>query len=99
MLSYIRQVAICESVRETIKQALAHSDEVNLRQKANDVPSTDGILREVSLSPDIHNNEELRDVIIVNIFNSLRLTASQREHLDMRLKPAALVEGQGDSPL
>jgi hypothetical protein len=28
MLDYIRQVAICKSVQETIRQALAHSDEV-----------------------------------------------------------------------
>jgi hypothetical protein len=78
MLSYIRQVAVCESVRETIKQAIARSDEVSLRQKAHDIPSADGILREVSLSPDIHNNEGLRDVIIANILSSLHLTASQR---------------------
>ena len=36
--SYVRQVAICESVRETIKRALAQSDDVIVRLKPTTSP-------------------------------------------------------------
>jgi hypothetical protein len=99
MLDYMRQVAICESVRETIKQALTHSDDANLWQKVRNIPSTDGILREVSLRPNLDTEEKMRNFLMEQIMGSLRLTASQRDHLDMRLKHAVLVEDQDISPI
>jgi hypothetical protein len=83
VLSYVRQVAVCESVRETIKQGLAQSDELGVRLKANHIPTTDGILRMVSLSPGIDTEERLKDLIIEHVLDSLRLTAIQREHLNL----------------
>jgi hypothetical protein len=83
MLSYVRQVVICESVRETIKRALAHSDDMDVRLKASQIPTTDGILRAVSLSQNVNTEEGLKDFLIEHALGSLRLTASQREDLEL----------------
>jgi hypothetical protein len=83
MIDYVRQVAICESVRETIKRALAQSTDMGMRQKINDIPATDGILRVVSLHPNINTEETLLDFITEHILSSLRLTAAQREQLNL----------------
>jgi hypothetical protein len=83
MVSYVRQVAVCESVREMMKRALGQSDDVDVRLKTNSVPTTDGILRAVSLSPGVDTEEKLKDLIIEHVFDSLRLTAIQREHLNL----------------
>ena len=83
MLSYLRQVAICESVQETIKRALAQSNDMGVRLKANQIPTTDGILRTVSLSPQVNTEEKLKDFLMEHTLGSLRLTASQREQLDL----------------
>ena len=83
MIDYVRQVAICESVRETIKRALAQSDDISARMKVNNIPATDSILREVSLHPNISAEETLLDFITEHILNSLRLTAAQREQLNL----------------
>jgi hypothetical protein len=83
MLSYIRQVAICESIREPIKQALVQSSEVSVRQKANDIPTKESILRAASLRPNLDTEEKLRDFLMGHILDSLRLTADQREHLGL----------------
>lgn len=84
MLSYLRQVAICESVQETIKRALARSDDMGVRLKVNQIPTTDGILRAVSLSPGVNTDEErLKDFLMERALGGLHLTASQREHLDL----------------
>ena len=88
MHSYIRQVAICESVRETIKQALAHGDDMNLRQKANDIPTNESMLRAASLRPNLDTEEKLRNFLMEQIMGSLRLTASQREHLNLEVSGA-----------
>ena len=81
MISYVRQVALCESVRETIKRALLQDNDVVMKLKANKIPSTDGILRAVSLFPKINTEEALKDLITVRILSSLHLTAAQREQL------------------
>ena len=83
MIDYVRQVAICESVRERIKQALIQHDDVNVKLKSNNIPATDSILRMVSLSPNINTEETLREFITNHIINSLRLTATQKEQLNL----------------
>ena len=83
MFSYVRQVAICESVRETIKRAFAQSDDVNVRLKANNITTTESVLRAVSLLPSLDTEEKLKDFMIEHILSSLRLTAIQREHLGL----------------
>ena len=81
MISYVRQVAICESVRETIKRGLLQGNDMGVRQKVNDIPTTESILRMVSLYPKLDTEETLKEFITNNIINSLRLTATQREQL------------------
>lgn len=83
MFSYVRQVAICESVRETIKRAFAQSDDVNVRLKANNITTTESVLRAVSLLPSLDTEEKLKDFISEHILSNLRLTAIQREHLGL----------------
>jgi hypothetical protein len=83
MIDYVRQVAICESVRETVKRALAQIDDVGVRLKANNILATDGILRAVSLQPKLNTEESLLDFITDHIVNSLRLTAAEREQLNL----------------
>lgn len=83
MFSYVRQVAICESVRETIKRSFAQSDDVNVRLKANNITTTESVLRAVSLLPSLDTEEKLKDFIIEHILSSLRLTVIQREHLGL----------------
>jgi hypothetical protein len=83
VFSYVRQVAICESVRETIKRAFAQSDDVNVRLKANNITTTESVLRAVSLLPSLDTEEKLKDFIIEHILSSLRLTVIQREHLGL----------------
>ena len=83
MFSYVKQVAICESVRETIKRAFAQSDDVNVRLKANNITTTESVLRAVSLLPSLDTEDKLKDFIIEHILSSLRLTPIQREHLGL----------------
>jgi hypothetical protein len=83
MPSYSRQVALCESVREIIKRALAQSDDVRVRLRANNIPPTDAILRAVSVSPSRDTEETLKDFIIEHVLGRLRLTAIQKEHLNV----------------
>jgi hypothetical protein len=83
VFSYVRQVAICESVRETIKRAFAQSDDVNVRLKANNITTTESVLRAVSLLPSLDTEEKLKDFIIEHLLSSLRLTVIQREHLGL----------------
>lgn len=81
MLSYAKQAAICGSVRKTIEQTVARSNDMRLRIKINSIPTTEGILRAVSVFRNIDTEEELKDFIIKHILSSLRLTESQREYL------------------
>jgi hypothetical protein len=83
MISYVRQVAICESVRETIKRTLLQTNDMGVRQKVNDIPTADGILRVVSLNPKINTEETLLDFITEYVVSSLRLTAIQKEQLNL----------------
>jgi hypothetical protein len=83
VFSYVKQVAICESVRETIKRAFAQSDDVNVRLKANNITTTESVLRAVSLLPSLDTEEKLKDFIIEHLLSSLRLTVIQREHLGL----------------
>ena len=81
MISYVRQVDICELIRETIKRALLPGNDMSMRQKVNDIPTTESILRVVSLYPKLDTEETLNEFITNHIINSLRLTATQREQL------------------
>lgn len=83
MISYLRQVAICESIRKTIEEALTQGNDMGLRAKVNNIPTTESILRAVSLFPNIRAEDELRDLITKNILSSLRLTEIQKEHLGL----------------
>lgn len=83
MLSYSRQFVICGSVRKTLEQTIAHSSDIGLRAKISGIPTTESVLRAVSLFPNINTEEELKDFIIKHIVSSLRLTESQREYLHL----------------
>jgi len=83
MISYVRQVAICESVRETIKRALLQGNDMSVRQKVNDIPTCESILRVISLHPKINTEETLLDFITEHVMSSLRLTARQKEQLNL----------------
>jgi len=83
MLSYLRQVDVCKSVIKMINQALSQTDDAGVRLKATNIPTTESILRAVSLLPNIDTEEKLKDFIIEHISNSLFLTPIQREHLNL----------------
>jgi hypothetical protein len=84
VVSYSRQTAICESVREMIRQALAKSHELSVKLRTSDIPTTDSILRTVSvLLPSIDNEEQLKDFIIDHVLASLHMTTIQKEHLSL----------------
>lgn len=83
MLSYTRQIALCESVRETVKQALVESNQLSTKLKAGSIPTTDSILRAVSLFPAINTDEELKEFIIKHIIADLRLTEDEMEQLNL----------------
>ncbi len=83
MFSYTRQVSICGSVRKTIEQTLSQSNEMGLRAKISSIPTTESILRAVSLLPNISTEEELKDFIVKHILSNLRLTEAQREYLKL----------------
>ncbi len=85
MISYSKQLIICNSTRERIKQAIAHSDDASVRSKVNQIPTSESILRAVSLLPEIDTEEKLRDFIIEHIMRSLNFTAIQREHLNLNI--------------
>jgi len=83
MLGYLRQIAICESVRETIRQALVKSDNWQTRLKAGNLPTADYILRAVSLLPDLDTEERLKTFIIKHVLDSLRVTEIEKEQLNL----------------
>ena len=83
MLNYLRQVDVCKSVIKMINQALSQTDDAGVRLKATNIPTTESILRAVSLLPNIDTEEKLKDFIIEHISNSLFLTPIQREHLNL----------------
>lgn len=83
MLSYVKQLALCESIRENIKGSLARSNDFATRLRANDLPTNESILRAVSLLPAIDTEEALKSFVIDQLVGSLRLTADQREQLNL----------------
>ena len=70
MLGYLRQVAICKSVLETIRQSLVRSDDWHMKLKLSSIPATESILRAVSALPDLGTEEKLRDFITEYVLDS-----------------------------
>jgi hypothetical protein len=85
MLSYSIQIVICDSIRETIRQILIKSSQLSTKLKAGSVPSTDSILRGVSLLPNVNTEEELKEFIIKRVLTDLQLTESQKEQLNLSI--------------
>ncbi len=83
MLSYMDQIAVCTPIREMIIRAVTQSDDVNIKRKANDVQTNESILRAVSLRPELHTKEQLKDFIIEHILEGLRLTDDQRVRINL----------------
>ena len=92
MISYVRQVPICNSVREMIKQTLAQSNDTGVRANINDIPTIESVLRAVSVRPDIDTEEKLKDFTIEHILSSLRLTEMQKERLGLHGKNRKVLE-------
>jgi hypothetical protein len=79
----MRQVAVCNSVREMIRQVLIKSSQPSTKFKASSIPTTDSILRAVSLLPNVNTEEELKEFIVKCILADLRLSESQKEQLNL----------------
>jgi hypothetical protein len=86
MLSYSTQIVICDSVRETIRQILIKSSQLSTKLKAGSVPTTDSILRAVSLLPNMSTEDQLKSFIIKRVLADLRLTESQKEQLNLTIQ-------------
>jgi hypothetical protein len=84
MVSYARRVAICDSVREAMKKALAESADAGLRLKVNNIPNTDTVLRAATRVPSVDAEERLKAFIIEYALGVLNVTEVQREHLNLR---------------
>jgi hypothetical protein len=78
MISYMKQVSLCDSVRETIKRAFTQTADLSLRMKTGNIPSTDSILRAISISPRIEDEQTLKQAIVEHTLNALRLTEDQK---------------------
>jgi hypothetical protein len=78
MISYMKQVSLCDSIRETIKRTFAQSADLSLRMKTGSIPSTDSILRAISISPHIEDEQTLKQAIVEHTLNALRLTEDQK---------------------
>jgi hypothetical protein len=83
MISYVRQVAMCAPVREMIKRAVAQSEDPGIRAKVSQIPTTESVLRAVSVLPNIDTEEKLKDFTIEHVLSSLCLTEMQRERLNL----------------
>jgi hypothetical protein len=83
MLNYSRQVAICEAVRETIKKALIQSEDVSIKLRVSDIPTTDSILRAASVLPSIDTEEQLKGFIIDDVLASLHIATIQKEQINL----------------
>jgi len=82
MISYMRQIAVCEPVLEMIKRAVTQSDDAGIRAKIVYMPTKESILRAVSVLPSADTEEKLKDFIIDHLLVSLQLTEIEREHLN-----------------
>ncbi len=85
MISYVRQVAICGPALEMINRAVSRSDDKGIRTKIINIPTTESVLRAVSVLPNIANEEQLKIFIIEHALSNLRLTNIQREHLSLKV--------------
>src|SRR5512137_2043964 len=90
MLGYLRQVGICNSVLERIRQSLEKSGDWHMKLKMSSIPATESILRAVSVRADLNTEEKLMEFITEYVLESLRLTTIQREQLKGNPEP----EGQ-----
>jgi len=83
MISYVRQIAVCEPVLEMIKRAVAQSDDAGIRAKIIHIPTKESVLRAVSVNPEIDTEEKLRDFTIEHVLVSLQLTEIEKERLNL----------------
>jgi hypothetical protein len=83
MISYARQTAVCNAVRETVKQAFEQIGYRTLGSKTGDIPTTDSVLRAISLSPNIDTEQTLKQVITEYIIAALRLTEGPEGRLQI----------------
>lgn len=81
MLGYLRQVGICKSVLERIRQSLEKSGDWHMKLKMSNIPAPESILRAVSVKPGLGTEEKLRDFMTEYVMDSLHLTPIQREEL------------------
>jgi hypothetical protein len=99
MLSYIKQAALCNFVRETIKGAFSQ-DDLATRLKIGNIPSVDTILRTTSLFPHIDDEQTLKPMIIDHILKSLRLSEDQEADIRSRIElPVAESDKRGVNDL
>jgi hypothetical protein len=100
MLSYVRQAALCNSVRETIREAFSQ-DDLATKLKMGNIPSVDTILRTVSLFPHVNDEHTLKPMIIDHILRSLRLSEDHEKDLRSRIElsvPRSSEQHSGDFP-
>jgi vacuolar-type H+-ATPase subunit F/Vma7 len=83
MISYVRQIAVCEPVLEMIKRAITESDNAGIRAKIIHIPTKESVLRAVSVNPEIDTEEKLRDFTIEHVLISLQLTEIEKERLNL----------------
>ena len=83
MVSYVRQMLICDSILKKVRQALGRSSDLRVRERANKIPAADAVLRVVSLIPEMRTEEGLKDFITEYVLGELNLTGVQREQLDL----------------
>jgi hypothetical protein len=81
MVSYVRQMLVCDAILKTMRQELARSGDSGIRQKANRLPTTDAVLRTVSLVSGVETEERLKDFITEYVLGVLNLTETQKEQL------------------
>jgi hypothetical protein len=93
MLSYIRQAALCNSVRETIKRAFSQ-DDLATRLNIGNIPSVDSILRATSLFPHVEDEHTLKHMIIDHVLKSLRLSEEQEKDLRSRVELSVPKSGE-----
>lgn len=79
MISYVKQVPICNDVRKTVVRSLVESGDARLRAKIVRIPPVESVLRAVSLYRNLNTEEELRAFITQHLFNELCLTHDQLE--------------------
>jgi hypothetical protein len=72
-----------------MKQTIAQSNDPALRVKINSLPTTESVLRAVSLFPNLDTEEKLKDFIDERIIAALKLTEIQKDYFKKQsLTPA-----------